>query len=274
MDDVWDREVWRIFGKHLPDEGNGSKVLITTRNREVADAADPDQANRAYELRFLNQEESWDLFLSKAIPIQNERIACTGRLEKLGRQMAAQCGGLPLALVVMGGLLSQKRRSIAEWKRVSRSMVWQDEGEGHFCMRILRLSYLDLPYHLKWCFLYLCAFPEDYQIESDRLMRLWIAEGFIEERGDTQTLEETAEIQLEKLVERSMETRRLPAELSHRRLSVITRPEQRISHLQSAPRLRALLGFNFDNMLRGFAVALWGMNRSIGRLRLIRVIDL
>ena len=99
MDDVWDGEVWQIFGKHLPDEGNGSKVLITTRNREVADAADPDQATRAYELRFLNQEESWGLFLRKAIPREEERSACTGRLKELGEQMAAKCGGLPLALV-------------------------------------------------------------------------------------------------------------------------------------------------------------------------------
>ena len=305
MDDVWDSEVWRMFGMHLPDEGNGSKVLITTRNREVADAADPDLATRAYELRFLNQKESRDLFLSKAIPIQNERSDCTGRLKKLGEQMADKCGGLPLALVVMGGLLSQKQRSISEWERVSRSMVWQDEGEGQNFMKILRLSYLDLPYDLKWCFLYLGAFPEAYQIESDRLIRLWIAEGFIAERGDTQTLEETAEIQLEKLIERSLVhvverdhyngiilcrvhellrdlciseakqidfmslhlgTRPLPAELSHRRLSVITEPEEIISRLKSTPRLRALLGFNFHETA--------AMNLFVGGLKLIRVIDL
>ena len=179
MDDVWDGEVWQIFRKHLPDEGNGSKVLITTRKREVGDAADPDQATRAYELLLRTKEESWDLFLSKAIPIENERSACTGRLKDLGEQMAAKCGGLPLALVVMGGLVSQKQRSIAEWQRVSESMVWQDEYEGQNCMRILALSYADLPYDLKLCFLYLSAFPEDYEIESDRLIGLWIAEGFI-----------------------------------------------------------------------------------------------
>ena len=307
MDDVWYAQVWRIVEKHLPDEGNGSKVLITTRNREVADAADPDQATRAYELRFLNQEESWDLFLSKAIPREEERSACTGRLKELGEQMAAKCGGLPLALVVMGGLLSQKQRSIAEWERVYESMVWQYEGEGQNCMRILVLSYGDLPCDLKWCFLYLCAFPEDYQIESDRLIRLWIAEGFIAERGDGLTLEETAEIQLEKLLERSLlhisgspedpvilcrvhdllrelcisEAKRfdfmsvclgrepLPAE-SLRRLSIITEPDESISRLKSAPRLRALLGFNFE-VSPQLAPA---MNLSVGGLKLIRVIDL
>ena len=308
MDDVWDVEVWRIVGKHLPDEGNGSKVLITTRKREVADAADPDQATRAYPLRFLNQEESWELFLSKAIPRDEERSACTGRLKELGEQMAAKCGGLPLALVVMGGLLSQKQRSTAEWEKVSGSMVWQYEDEGQNCMRILALSYTDLPYDLKWCFLYLSAFPEDYQIESGRLIRLWIAEGFIAERGDGLTLEETAEIQLEKLIERSLvhvvsreplngnilfrvhdllrelcilEAKEidfmsvcpgrspLPAE-SLRRLSVITEPKEMISRLKSAPRLRALLGFNFKYDMGSDIV----MNLSVGGLKLIRVIDL
>ena len=304
MDDVWDCEVWRIFGDHLPDEGNGSKVLITTRKREVADAADPDQATRAYQLRFLSEEESWELFLSKAIPGEEERSACSGRLKQLGEQMAAKCGGLPLALVVMGGLLSQKQRSTAEWEKVSGSMVWQYEDEGQDCMRILALSYADLPYDLKLCFLYLSAFPEDYQIESDRLIRLWIAEGFIAERGDGLTLEETAEVQLEKLIERSLlhvvsrepfndivlcrvhdllrelcisEAKQidfmsvcrgrspLPAE-SLRRLSVITEPEGAISPLKSAPCLRALLAFNFTDDTF--------MSLSIWRLKLIRVIDL
>ena len=304
MDDVWDCEVWRIFGDHLPDEGNGSKVLITTRKREVADAADPDQATRAYQLRFLSEEESWELFLSKAIPGEEERSVCSGRLKQLGEQMAAKCGGLPLALVVMGGLLSQKQRSTAEWEKVSGSMVWQYEDEGQDCMRILALSYADLPYDLKLCFLYLSAFPEDYQIESDRLIRLWIAEGFIAERGDGLTLEETAEVQLEKLIERSLvhvvsrepfngivlcrvhdllrelcisEAKQidfmsvcrgrspLPTK-SLRRLSVITEPEGTISPLTSAPCLRALLAFNFTD--DAF------MSLSIWRLKLIRVIDL
>ena len=245
MDDVWDGEVWWIFEKHLPDQGNGSKVLITTRKREVADA---------YKLRFLNQKESWKLFLSKA-----------------------------------------------EWERVSRRMVAQEEGEGHIWKGILR--YLDLPYDLQRCFLYLSAFPEDFEIESDRLIRLWIAEGFIAERGDGLTLEETAEIQLKKLIERSLVheqdqyssiircrvhdllrelciseakqidfmsvhqgTSPLPTELSHRRLSVITKPEETISGLKSAPRLRALLGFNFHETA--------DMNLFVCGLKLIRVIDL
>ena len=57
----------------------------------------------------------------------------------------------------------------------------------------------------------------------------------------------------------------LPAE-SLRRLSVITEPEETISRLKSAPRLRALLGFNFTSN--------GSMYLYVGGLKLIRVIDL
>ena len=92
-------------------------------------------------------------------------------------------------------------------------------------MRILGLSYADLPYDLKWCFLYLCAFPEDFEIESDRLIRLWIADGFIAERGDGLTLEETAEIQLEKLIERSLVhvVSRVPVDIAWRNPLILCR---------------------------------------------------
>ena len=299
MDDVWDVAVWRNVGNCLPDEKNGSKVLITTRSSTIARAADPDQA---YQLRFLDKDESWELFISKAIPREEDRRECEGRLKKLGEQMAERCGGLPLALVVMGSLLSQKGRSIEEWERVSH--VWRDnDEEGTVVTRILALSYRDLPYDLKLCFLYLSAFPDDCEIKSGRLIGLWIAEGFIAEREDGLTLEETAENQLEKLIQRSLVhvvsrnpkhvvcrvhdllrelciseakqinfmsvyqgTRHLLPECL-RRLSMITPlEEETISRLKCAPRLRALLGFNYRV---GFGSYLF-----VGGLKLIRVIEL
>ncbi|RWR84279.1 Disease resistance protein [Cinnamomum micranthum f. kanehirae] len=70
-------------------------------------------------------------------------------------------------------------------------------------MGILALSYWDLPAHLKPCFLYLGVFPEDYEIDSEKLIRLWIAEGFIQQRDD-ETMEDVAGDYLEELFDRSM----------------------------------------------------------------------
>ncbi|XP_059656615.1 disease resistance protein RPM1-like [Cornus florida] len=71
-------------------------------------------------------------------------------------------------------------------------------------MRVLSLSYNDLPYHLKYCFLYLTIFPEDtYPVRCRVLIRLWIAEGFI--RAQTgKELEEIGEEYLEELSNRNL----------------------------------------------------------------------
>lgn len=47
------------------------------------------------------------------------------------------------------------------------------------CKGILKLSYKHLPDHLKPCFLYFGAFQEDEKVPAQKLMWLWIAEGFI-----------------------------------------------------------------------------------------------
>uniref|UniRef100_A0A0A9BR00 NB-ARC domain-containing protein n=1 Tax=Arundo donax TaxID=35708 RepID=A0A0A9BR00_ARUDO len=68
---------------------------------------------------------------------------------------------------------------------------------------ILNLSYNDLPLHLKACLLYLSIFPENREIDIGRLVRRWIAEGFITgARGVS--MEETARSYLSELISRNM----------------------------------------------------------------------
>ncbi|ONI02453.1 hypothetical protein PRUPE_6G199200 [Prunus persica] len=68
---------------------------------------------------------------------------------------------------------------------------------------ILLLSFNDLPYRLKQCFLYCCLFPEDHVIVNHRLIRLWIAEGFVEHVKGV-TPEEVAKSYIMGLVFRNM----------------------------------------------------------------------
>ncbi|CAL5377083.1 unnamed protein product [Camellia sinensis] len=100
---------------------------------------------------------------------------------KLGKEMVKHCGGLPLAIVVLGGLLANKQE-MEEWKMVSRNINYylNKKGEGNHGVRdILALSYQDLPYHLKACFLYLSHLPEDYEIRAEKLVQMWMAEDIV-----------------------------------------------------------------------------------------------
>ncbi|KAL0390401.1 UNVERIFIED_CONTAM: putative disease resistance protein [Sesamum calycinum] len=70
-------------------------------------------------------------------------------------------------------------------------------------MNILALSYNYLPNFLKACFLYMGAFPKDYEIPVSRLIWLWIAEGFVLPVR-SKCLEDVANDYLEDLVNRNL----------------------------------------------------------------------
>ncbi|KAJ0965232.1 hypothetical protein J5N97_026370 [Dioscorea zingiberensis] len=181
LDDVWTRDAWDRIKDVLPEVKNGSRVLLTTRNADVGVHAD--RRSPLFKLQNLGEDESWDLFCKKAIHSTNSMNNCPSHLEYIGKEMVAKCGGLPLAIVVLGGLVSRKEQTIEEWRKVLKSLKWQlQEGEDQISP-ILDLSYHHLPYYLKPCFLYFAIFPEDAIIDPKFITRLWIAEGFIQARG-------------------------------------------------------------------------------------------
>ncbi|RVW30628.1 putative disease resistance protein [Vitis vinifera] len=211
MDDVWSIEAWSSLRSYLPESRNGSKVLMTTRNKEIAAQANPhevvghtDSQALVYELRIMDGNESWELFLKKTFGARDSTpVSLSKALEELGRKIVAKCKGLPLAIVVLGGLLSTKEKTEPSWERVLASIDWHLNRGPESCFGILALSYNDLPYYLKSCFLYCGIFPEDSEIKASKLIHLWIAEGFVQRRGK-EKLEDIAEDFLYELIHRSM----------------------------------------------------------------------
>ncbi|KAJ4771928.1 Disease resistance protein (CC-NBS-LRR class) family [Rhynchospora pubera] len=198
LDDVWVTDLWNQLKHVLPDVKNGSRVLMTSRFIEVAQSADP--VMKPYELEFLNEENSRNLLLKKALPYQNSGEKCPDDLLELADELSKKCKGLPLALIILGGILSKKDPTYTEWRKVLRTMDWHYDGKD--CIDILAMSYEDLPYYLKSFFLYLALFPEDYEISARRLIMMWVAEGLMLQQRKTK--EEIAEDYLEQLVQRSM----------------------------------------------------------------------
>lgn len=202
LDDIWNKEVWDNLKPAFPDSKNGSRIMFTTRFKDVALHADP--RTPPHELCLLSDEDSLKLLTKKACLEWNSTTSLLPPwTEQIGKQIVKKCGGLPLAIVVLGGLLSIKEATYNEWLKVLQSLHWQLKQDPLQCEDILALSYFDLPYYLKSCFLYFGLFPEDFEISARRLVLLWAAEGFVQPRG-VEPLEDVAEDYLEELIGRSM----------------------------------------------------------------------
>ena len=88
------------------------------------------------------------------------------------------------------------------WELFFKKVCLPDSKQVQFS-NVLALSYNDLPFHLRPCFLYLQLFPKDYDIPVRRLLCLWLVEGSVKQTPGM-TPEDTVEIYLEELVKRSM----------------------------------------------------------------------
>ncbi|XP_038974720.1 disease resistance protein RPM1-like [Phoenix dactylifera] len=200
LDDMWHINVWSgELSRVLVDSRCRSRIVITTRNHDVAILA---VESRVLELQPLQEDDSWRLFCNKAFWRYADR-SCPPDLEYWARQVWQRCHGLPLAIVAAGSALSYREKE--EGRIFCQGFDWE-ETSMPFSERvgnILKLSFRDLPYHLRNCFLYCSIFPEDYLIKRKRLIRLWVAEGFVRKRKGISN-EEAAEENLNELIRRCM----------------------------------------------------------------------
>ncbi|KAE8713050.1 hypothetical protein F3Y22_tig00110220pilonHSYRG00130 [Hibiscus syriacus] len=151
LDDIWSIDAWDLLKPGFPTTRESrSKFLLTSRNKQIFSHADPSRG-LLYELQCLSDEKSWELFRIIAFPEKDstENIVDV-EMEKLGKEMVHRCAGLPLAIIVLGGIL-------------------------------------------------------DYEIDAERLIQLWVAEGFVSsDEVEGKMMEDVAEGWLVELVERCM----------------------------------------------------------------------
>nr|GLL32980.1 putative late blight resistance protein homolog R1B-14 [Ipomoea trifida] len=195
MDDVWHKKDWDLLKIAFPNNHNGSRVLVTTRDTGVATHAD--SFAKPHNLKFLKDDESLELLKKKVF----RKEAFPGYLEVPGRKIAAKCNGLPLAVVVISGVLNKDQ--VSSWNDVAENPMPILNRQTQDYNNILRLSYSQLPTHTKDCFLYLAAFPIGHEISVWKLIRLWIAEGFIHAVTDS-TMERIADSYLKEIVSRNL----------------------------------------------------------------------
>nr|XP_028960053.1 disease resistance protein RPM1-like [Malus domestica] len=202
LDDVWDIKLWQEIRIPLLNRHHGSRIMLTTRKKDIAFYSF-EVESRPFEIEPLGNNEAWELFSKKAFSTYDNK-SCPPELESLAWKLVDKCEGLPLPVVTLGGQMSSKRSS-SEWRSVYSSLNWHLTNHPMLepMSNILLLSFNNLPNRLKPCFLYCALFPEDYLIKRKRLIRLWIAEGFVEPI-DGVTPEEVAEGYLVELIVCSM----------------------------------------------------------------------
>jgi hypothetical protein len=135
-----------------------------------------------YNMKPLSDGDSQRLFYKRLFPREN---MCPAELQEVSRNILDKCAGVPLAIITLASYLASDHqiKPISEWYVLLNSIgtgISKGDTNLEEMRRILSFSYYDLPSHLKTCLLYLSIFPEDYKIDKDRLIRRWIAEGFIQ----------------------------------------------------------------------------------------------
>ncbi|KAJ1256641.1 hypothetical protein BS78_K337500 [Paspalum vaginatum] len=174
LDDVWteDRLQWDEFIVHINGGAPGSSILLTTRSRTVAEAV---ESTDLFNLLGLSDVDSWALFS------QSFGVAMNGldsEFLEVGREIVNRCGGVPLAIKVLAGVLHDKRW-LEEWRAIRDSNLLDVEAKKHKVSACLRLSYFHLPSHLKQCFTVCSLFPKGHRIYKEQLIKLWIAHNMI-----------------------------------------------------------------------------------------------
>ncbi|XP_040384537.1 disease resistance protein Pik-2-like isoform X2 [Oryza brachyantha] len=204
IDDVWSTSSWQNISDTLPRESQGSIIVLTTRFRSVADACCPEEVqpenNRVYTLKPLTEEKSERIFLERAPGADRENFK-----DKIDL-ILKKCGGLPLAIVVVAGLLASNLQSKSHWENVTTSLsssALESELTTEGVTQILDLCYDDSSSDYQTCLLYLSLFPKGSRISRKRLIRRWIAEGFIGNKPG-KTVEEAGEDYFNELIDRNM----------------------------------------------------------------------
>ncbi|KAF8024915.1 hypothetical protein BT93_F1919 [Corymbia citriodora subsp. variegata] len=189
IDDVWARLDLSKIGVPHPCLENGSKVVFTTRSKQVCHQM---EADKIYEVECLTPEEALTLF-KKNVGKWLEN--CHQEIQDLAKDIAEECKGLPLALVTVGRAMASR----------------EHPHEWHYALKTLKKKPHELPgmeevYHIlefsynsindptiQLCFLYCCLFPEDYPIRKNDLIEHWIGEGLLGDTDDVYSMRDRGE---------------------------------------------------------------------------------
>ncbi|CAL4990949.1 unnamed protein product [Urochloa decumbens] len=206
IDDIWSAKTWGDIRNCLPIENKKcSRIIVTSRFQAVGAACSPSgTTNHLHTVEFLNAVESKNLFKQSVYESKSSKDSET--VDKVPEEILKICGGLPLAIVSMAGLVAcNPNKPSSHWDKVCKSLFPESVTALSLdgVTRILDFCYNDLPGDLKTCALYLSMFPKGSKVSMKRLTRRLTAEGFVSEKQGL-TEEEVAETYFNQLMRRKL----------------------------------------------------------------------
>ncbi|KAL0381966.1 UNVERIFIED_CONTAM: ToMV susceptible protein tm-2 [Sesamum calycinum] len=199
LDDIWYNETWDSLQKILlTDSEKGSRIMVTSRYHNVGRYIGGEGS--LVPLGILGEKQRKELFFHLILPPSEEPLPLPLVLREIGEKILESCDGLPLAIVVMAGLLKARERTVRAWNEILDSV---NQGKKNDCSKILALSYQDLPTELKPLFLYFGIFPEDSEIFVNGLISIWVSEKLIKADGSRKP-QSIAEASIDELISRNL----------------------------------------------------------------------
>ncbi|XP_065008626.1 putative disease resistance RPP13-like protein 1 [Musa acuminata AAA Group] len=186
LDDVWNevRANWDRTRLPLNAGRSRSKVVITTRIKRVAQIMG---TVPPYHLKRLSKDASWTLFRRSAFA--GGEFAGNHKLQAIGKEIVSKLDGIPLAAKTIGSMLFARRDEV-DWRKILKSEFWELPANENDILPPLKLSYQTLPSHLKQCFSYCSIFQKGYEFDKDKLVKIWMGQGFLQHQG-TKQMEDT-----------------------------------------------------------------------------------
>ncbi|THU74652.1 hypothetical protein C4D60_Mb04t35650 [Musa balbisiana] len=177
LDDVWKKFQLADVGIPTPSSDNGCKLIVASRSNQVCvEMGDKEPM----EMPCLNENESLRLFRSNLMAEVSAAIDHDSDMRESAMDIIQSCGGLPLALNVVGCALACSMDAV-EWKQAARAMrrySWRIHGVQEM-LNVLKFSYDKLDDTQQKCFLYCTLFPEYGSINKELLVNYWVAEELV-----------------------------------------------------------------------------------------------
>lgn len=161
--------MWNRVLAPLRSTAIGSKILVTSRMKLVAEVL---YAEHVVSLDGLRSGDCQ--LLLKEVALGGEAMDFPPELQDIVRAIVPKMKGSPLAAKSIGQMIrstksTQKRRALMS-----------TEISDNVIISSLQLSYQHLPSHLQRCFAYCSIFPTNWRFNRYKLVKMWIALGFIQ----------------------------------------------------------------------------------------------